>query len=337
MPLVFGKSRIPCILWIKKLEMAGGSMSDRLVFSTRRYSYLRDLVCSTQHFKAGKLERKVFPDGELYQRIDESVNAQEVFLLGGTGSDHETMELFDLACGLVYCGAISLTVIIPYFGYSTMERASLPGEVIPAKNRALLLSAIPKARLGNEFVFFDLHTQGVPHYLEGSIRLAQLSARGFVAEVLREFGDGVILASTDAGRAKWVESLANAVGVEAAFVYKQRLTGTETRITGVNAHVEDRTVVIYDDMIRTGGSMVQAARAYLENGAKEVVAFTSHGVFPGDTLKNMKSTGLFRWVGCCNTHPRAVELASEEPLVDPFLRIFDISPVILDFMRHDSE
>lgn len=308
----------------------------RPLFCTEKYRYLRDAICDEDGFTAGYVERNRFPDGELYQRILEPVKGQEVFLIGGTSGERETLELFDLACGLVYEGAISLTLIIPYFGYSTMERAIRDGEVVPAKNRALLLSAIPKARMGNEFVFFDLHTQGVPHYLEGNVRLAQLSARSIVTDVLGQFGTDVVLASTDAGRAKWVESLANDLGVEAAFVYKRRLSGSETRVTGVNANVKGRTIVIYDDMIRTGGSMIQAAKAYLENGARDVIAMTTHGVFPGDALQKMKAAACFKWIGCTNTHPRAVELLREQSGTEDFLRVFDVSQVIRDYVVHEN-
>jgi len=313
-------------------------MKNKPVFSTSRYGYLRDLVCSqNEEFVPGQLERRNFPDGERYMRIQERIKGSDVFLIGGTINDTETLELFDLACGLVYNGAISLTIIIPYFGYSTMERAILPGEVIPAKSRALLLSSIPKARMGNEFVFVDLHTDGVPHYFEGNIRLAQLSARSIVSKVLNDLDDQVILASTDAGRAKWVESLANGIGVEAAFVYKRRISGEETRIIGVNANVEGRSIVIYDDMIRTGDSLVNAAEAYLENGASKVIAFATHGVFPGDALQNLEKTGLFEWIGCTDTHPRANELAQSFSDTNPFLRVFSAAPFIADYMRHEVE
>jgi ribose-phosphate pyrophosphokinase len=308
--------------------------SEKLLFTTRAYQYMQRDICRDEGIRPGLVEQKVFPDGELYQRIDEHVKGRDVFLLGGTGSDSETLELYDLACGLVYSGAISLTVIIPYFGYSTMERAVLPGEIIPAKNRALLFSAIPKARMGNEFVFIDLHTHGVPHYFEGGVMLEELSARSLLHPVLHQAGNDVILASTDAGRAKWVESLANETGVEAAFVYKQRISGEETRITGVNAKVRDRPVLIYDDMIRTGSSLIHAAEAYLRNGAKQVFAFATHGVFPGDAFENLRSSGFFHWIGCTDSHPKAHALAGEHSGGDSFLRIFSLSPLIRDFILH---
>ncbi len=90
-------------------------------------------------------------------------------------------------------------------------------------------------------------------------------------------GKEFVLGSTDAGRAKWVESLAQDLHVMPAFCYKQRLSGSETRITGVNANVGGKFVVLYDDMVRTGGSVVEAARTYMEAGATGVGVVTTHG------------------------------------------------------------
>ena len=72
------------------------------------------------------------------------------------------------------------------------------------------------------------------------------------------------------GRAKWVESLANDLGKHAAFVFKRRLDGSRTEVTAVSAQVRDKDVIIYDDMIRTGGSLLHAARAYTESWRQEL-------------------------------------------------------------------
>ncbi len=118
--------------------------SDRkIIFSTQSYIYLKKKICEGNVFDTGEVEVKQFPDGERYQRVLSDVDCREVVLVGGTISDADTLELYDLACTLVSLGAQSLTLIIPYFGYSTMERAVYPGEVVTAKTRAYLLSTIP--------------------------------------------------------------------------------------------------------------------------------------------------------------------------------------------------
>jgi len=280
-----------------------------LVFSTAKYAYMERGLCATGGFERGVLERARFPDGERYLRLRTALTDRDVALVGGTVSDQATLELFDLGCAIAKNGARSLTLVVPYFGYSTMERAVLEGEVVIAKNRARLLSAIPLSASGLRVLLLDLHSEGIPYYFEGGIRPLHIYAKPLIhAEARRLGGDDFVLACTDSGRAKWVESLANDLGVPASFVFKRRLSGSATEITAVSAQVQGRRVVIYDDMIRTGGSLLGAARAYLDAGATEIAAIATHGLFPGDALERIEGSGLLTTVVCTDSHPRAVEL-----------------------------
>jgi ribose-phosphate pyrophosphokinase len=164
----------------------------------------------------------------------------------------------------------------------------------------------------------DLHAEGIPHYFEGGIRPVHVYAKPVVVELARRIGgEDMVLACTDAGRAKWVESLANEMGVPASFVFKRRLDGSHTEVTAMSAAVSGKSVVIYDDMIRTGGSLIAAARAYKAAGALKLTAIATHGVFPGDALERLSATGLFSAIACTDTHPRASELAGSSLHVAP--------------------
>ena len=260
--------------------------------------------------EAGELEVRTFPDGERYLRILTECIDRDVVVLGGTISDADTLTLYDLACATVGQGARSMTLIIPFFGYQTMERRVKRGEVVVAKTRARLFSAIPPAGLGNRVVLVDLHSEGITHYFSGEVRPVHLHARRLILDEIRRLGgDDFVLGATDAGRAKWVESLANDLGVEAAFILKRRLGDGTTQVTALAAEVRGRKVVIYDDLIRTGGSLIGAAQAYVEEGATSVAAVATHGVLPGDSLQRILESGLFTEIVCTDSHPRAVELA----------------------------
>ncbi|MDJ1469774.1 ribose-phosphate diphosphokinase [Cytophagaceae bacterium YF14B1] len=293
---------------------------NKIIFSTQAYQYLQKELCHTTGFECGEVEVKNFPDGERYQRILTSVDCREVVLIGGTISDADTLELFDLAYSLVSMGAESLLLMIPYFGYATMERSVKKGEVVTAKTRAFLLSKIPASSMGNRVFLLDLHTEGVPYYFEGKTRPVHLYAKPTIMEACREIaGNDFVLASTDAGRAKWVESLANDMNVNGAFVFKRRISGDETQITSISADVRDKYVIIYDDMIRTGGSLINAARAYKEAGATKIAAVTTHGLFSKDGLEKIKASGLFECVVSTDSHPNAVRLQGD------FLRVKSIA------------
>jgi len=198
-----------------------------------------------------------------------------------------------------------------------MERATRAGEIVKAKTRARLLSSIPPASRGTQVFLLDLHVDAIAHYFEGGIRSIHVYGKSLVTAAARRLGGkDFILASTDAGRAKWVESLAKDLAVDAAFVYKRRISGSETEVTGVSAQVAGKHVIIYDDMIRTGGSLIQAAQVYKQAGATSIDAIATHGLFPGDSLEKIRKTGLFGHLVVTDSHPRAVALASDFLHVD---------------------
>lgn len=287
-------------------------MHEPLVFSTHAYDYLADAIATHGGWERGKISRTRFPDGEHYRRIESDPADRDIILIGGTVDDTSTLELYDLACGLVMYGAYRMRLVIPYYGYSTMERSVRSGEIVTAKSRARMLSSIPTASRGTQVFLLDLHVDAVAHYFEGGIRPIHVYGKPLTTAAARRLGgDDFVLASTDAGRAKWVESLAKDLHVDAAFVYKRRTSGSETEITGVSANVAGRRVVIYDDMIRTGGSLIAAAQVYKEAGAVSIDAIATHGTFPGDSLDRIRRSGLFGRIVTTDSHPRARALADD--------------------------
>lgn len=303
-----------------------------IIFATSKYEYLANNIAQNLNLPIGKKIIKYFPDQERYMQIQEDVFNSNVIIVGGTISDGDTLEIYDLACACVKYGAKSLTLVIPYFGYSTMERATKPGEVVPAKTRARILSSIPKCPMGNKILLLDLHSEGIPYYFENDIQVFHLYAKPILMKKMCEISTDFVLAATDAGRAKWVESLAKDLKVSPAFVYKQRLSGSETSVTGVNAQVKDKIVIIYDDMIRTGSSLMGAANAYKQAGAKEIYAFTTHGIFPEtivnsvavNSLEKLQNSQLFTEIYSTNSHPQSLLLGDN---------CLDISSVFSDFLK----
>ena len=295
-----------------------------LVFSTQKYAYFKEAFNQQKTtFEKGELEYKLFPDGESYYRILSKVQSREVVLIGGTISENDTMQLYDLASGLVDEGVKKLTIIIPFYGYSTMERTVKSGEIVTAKTRARLLSAIPQSYLGNRIIMVDLHVSGLQYYFENGVHTVHLYAKPLILEAAKKLGGGengteydFVLASADAGRAKWVESLAFDLGVDAAFVYKRRSSGSDTEVTGINADVKDKKIVLYDDMIRTGGSLINAAKVYKEAGARQIFVVATHGVFPEGSIERLEDSKLIEKIIITDTHPNAKEAAQKTDFIE---------------------
>ena len=259
-----------------------------------------------------------FPDGEAYHRLPD-IRGQHVVLVGGSIDDAHVLELFDSACAAVMYGAQKLTLLVPYFGYSTMERAVKEGEVVKAKARARLLSAIPRSPLGNEIHLVDLHTEGLVHYFENGTFARHIYANRVICDGIKAYAGKFpfVLGSVDAGRAKWVQSLAHDLNAPAAFALKQRISATETKLVALSQSQfePDAVVFIYDDMIRTGGSLIEAAQAYSTAGAKRIVAVATHAVLPGGSLERIERSGLIERVIVTDSHPRGVELARSSPFI----------------------
>lgn len=302
------------------------------IFSTPEYRELAKEVATRPNIdcKLGDIEMKNFADGEIYHRIENPkyLKDQDIVLVGGTTDDTEIMNMYHLASSLVACDIKKLHLVIPYFGYSTMERAVKEGEVVKAKNIARMFSGLPQATRGNFIYLIDLHTEGIPFYFEGPSHIVHLYAKEAVRTMIQAIGrpEELVLASTDAGRAKWVESLANDFGMQAAFVLKRR-DNKGTEVTAINADVEGKTVVIYDDMIRSGGSIVNAAKAYKEAGADKIYVTCTHGIFCSDALNKLMCSDIIEGIFTTNTHSEAV--ASK----DGFVRVVSIASLIAKGLR----
>ncbi len=308
-------------------------MHQPILFCTDAYRPLAEAILAEAGgaLEAGRFESRAFPDGERYVRLVTRVFERNVVFLSGTSSDRETLDTFDMACAITKYGARSLTLLVPYYGYSTMERIAVQGEVVKAKTRARLLSGIPPAAQGNRIFLLDLHSPGITHYFEGTIRSFHVTLHDLLCRWIKELvGPDAIIASTDAGRAKTVQRLADQLGRDAAFVYKRRLSGRETRVVGCNADVRGREVLVYDDMVRSGGTLLEAARVYRDQGATRLVALTTHLVLPGEALERLAASGLFEKLVGSDSHPRAQAVAAH-----PLVEVRSLAPTLARLIVED--
>ena len=284
--------------------------------STATSAPFADKVARLLGVPLAEVERRTFPDGETYLRLPLTDRSgfigHHVALVGATESQASIEELYRLGCAAVKYGASRLILAIPYFGYSTMERAAKAGEVVTAKTVARQLSAIPRAPLGNWILLMDLHASGIVYYFEGDTFATELYAEPVVVEAIERLGLGKLcLASADMGRAKWVETFANRFHAPVALIHKKRLSGSQTKVAAVVGDVAGMDVVIFDDMIRTGGSLVQAAQTYRDAGARSVHAVATHLVLPPGAIERLEASPLAKVIGT-DTHPNHRLLAMRE-------------------------
>ena len=297
------------------------------ILSSQKYEYLKqNILKQAIVFNNVEIETETFPDGEHYWKIvnPEQLRHKPAVYIAGTVDDESIFELYNLASTLVREQCSSLHIVIPYFGYSTMERAVKEGEVVTAKNIANLISSIPQAPLGNFVYMMDLHSLGTQYYFENTIHPVHLTSWNVIKNMLMQFGKDVVLASTDMGRAKWIEKMGNELHLETAYIMKKRISGSKTEVVALNAEVKDKDIVIFDDMIRSGTSLIHAAEAYKNAGAKNIYVITVHGIFVSGALEKLKSCGAIKKILCTNTHVNALNMKDE------FVKVYDISEVIAE-------
>lgn len=296
------------------------------ILSSNNYTYLKEnILKKSSIFNEVFVETKTFPDGEHYWKIENptKIQGKPAVYICGTTDDMAIFDAYNISCTLVREGCSELHLVIPYFGYSTMERAVMQGDAVTAKNIARMFSSLPTSSQGNHIYMMDLHSLGIQYYFEGNMHPVHLSSWSVIKDIISDLGSNSVLASTDMGRAKWIEKMGNELHMETAYIMKKRVSGSQTEIIALNAEVKGRDVIIFDDMIRSGSSIIKAAEAYKNSGAEDIHVVCVHGVFVNDAIQKFKNSGIIKSVSCTNTHPNALINR------DNFCKLYDISSVIL--------
>ncbi len=320
-----------------------------VLFATKSYGYMLSQFQALADFEAGVCHRE--QETGIVTAVGASVAGRDVVIIGGTIDHTETLDLYVLANAVFEDGALSMTIVIPYFGYSTMERSKPElHEAVKASYRARLISSIPRCPLGNRVVLTDLHSEGIPHYFGNGVRTTHVYAvKRLLMEMVKERLNGRIC-TTDAGRGKWAESLVKDInrvlkarGIDiaslwqAAFALKDRKSGSETELLGVLGDVAGLDIDLFDDMIRRGTTAIDAANGYrngsagvVGSGCKKIRFVASHGVLPGNALERLHTAvdqhgePLFSEVIVSDSHPNAVRLAGD------FLKVKPISSILVE-------
>jgi len=293
-------------------------MSELLILHTKGSSYLAELIQKRlleKSFNLTHLEiiRSVFAGGEKYYKLDVKSNFEllgktAVYVCALTGDD-DILEVVRVGSTLVQYGVRRRVFIIPFLAYSTMERAVLPGEVVTAKCTIQMLSSIGSGSNGNVFLLFDLHTAGLLHYFEGPCLRLEIYGQKTLTKALPALGfdsKTFMFASADLGRTAWVNSFARETGTSVAFIRKVReMEGTKSvsKAFEVIGDVKDKHVIIYDDMSRSGQTLIHAADKYLSSGAHSVDVMVSHFLPHDENTINTIMQSCIRKIVMVNTHP----------------------------------
>lgn len=233
-----------------------------------------------------------FPDGECYTRIDNESLNDDVVVVQNTYPDTNMIEMFLLQNAVRNMGAKSITLVIPYFGYARQDRIFKPGEAESAKVMCQHLNMDC-----DRVITVDLHKESTLDHFTCAHK--DLKAASSIADYFSTKNIDLVL-SPDIGAAGRAKDVGERMGVPYDHLEKTRLSGSDVRISPASMDCKGKSVLIVDDMISTGGTIVAAKQALMEAGAKSVSVACTHGVFVNNALERLTGSSLDA-VLCCNT------------------------------------
>lgn len=262
---------------------------DIVVFSGRSNPRFTFSICEQLHIELGRLEVVRFSDGELSVEISENVRGRDVFVVQSTsapGNDH-LMELLIVMDALRRASAWRITAVVPYFGYARQDRKLKPRVPITSKLVADLITTAGAHRV----LTVDLHAGQIMGFF--NIPVDNLNTLPVVLSYLQErWGkEDLVVVSPDMGGVERARLFATRLGnAEIAVIDKRRSGPNQVAEMKVVGEVKDRTVIIVDDIVDTGGTLIKAVDTLLEQGAKKVVACCVHPVLSGNAPERLAAS-----------------------------------------------
>ena len=268
------------------------------IFSGNANRTLAKDICNYLGIELGKLTIKKFSDGELSVMFDENIRNEDVFIIQSTNPPAENIwELLLILDAAKRASARSVIAVIPYFGYGRQDRKDRPRVPISSRMFLDVISAVGV----NRIVSMDLHSSQIQGFAD--VPFDHLYSRIALFSHLKELGlnenTGVVLAP-DVGSAKMSQAYAKTLGVSFALIDKRRPKANEAVVVNLVGELENKHVLIIDDMIDTAGTICNAASTAINNGALSVMAVATHPVLSGPAVDRLEKSEISKVI-VCNT------------------------------------
>ena len=235
-------------------------------------------------------EVKKFADKEIFVEINENVRGEDVFVLQSTSypANDNLMELLIIIDALRRSSARRITAVLPYFGYARQDRKSAPRTPISAKLVANLITEAGANRVLN----LDLHANQIQGFFD--IPTDNLTSAPVMVRDIKEHYDtkNTMIVSPDVGGVVRARNVARRIGAPLAIVDKRRPKAGVSEVMNIIGDVEGQSCILIDDIVDSGGTLCNAAEALLEQGAKEVSAYITHGVLSGTACERVGNSKL---------------------------------------------
>ena len=233
---------------------------------------------------------KRFADGEIYIEINENIRGNSVFVIQSTSTpaNDNLMELLLCIDALRRSSAKNITAVIPYFGYARQDRKVVPRTSISAKVVANLISNTGASRV----VTVDLHAGQIQGFFDmpvDNLFTTPLFAR-YIKKKLKS--KNLICVSPDVGGVQRTRGLATKISADLAIIDKRRPAPGKSQVMNIIGDVKNKTCIIVDDIIDSGGTIVNAVQELKKSGALDVYVFITHGVLSGNAIEKIKKSKI---------------------------------------------
>lgn len=251
---------------------------------------LAEAVARQLKLELASVSIKRFADQEVFVELKDSVRGEDVYIIQSTSypaNDH-LMELLILIDAIKRDSARRITAVMPYFGYARQDRLTAPRTPITAKLVADLLTKAGMDRL----LTFEFHSEQIEGFFEcptENLFISQVFAR----DILTHFSiNNLLIVSPDVGGLRRARSVAKRLEVDTAVVDKRRESPGIAEALHVIGDIRNKECVIIDDIVDSGGTLITAASALKQEGAKLVKAYIIHGVLSGDAIKKIEESEI---------------------------------------------
>ena len=268
-------------------------------------------VCDYLGITPGQILSSTFSDGEIRVEIEQNVRGRDIFVLQSTCSpvNDNLMQLLIMTDALKRASARSITAVIPYYGYARQDRKVKPRVPISAKLVADLITVSGVSRV----ISMDLHVGQIQGYF--NIPVDNLFAAPILLNYIRKHYDGDLsIVSPDAGGVERARAFAKRLNASLAIIDKRRDEPNVVVAMNIIGDIKGKTAIILDDMVDTGGTLVEGAEALIQNGAAQVYACCTHPVLSGNAAEKIGQSCI-KSLLTTNTVPLGRE-ASESPKID---------------------
>lgn len=258
------------------------------VFSATKSIYMAEEICKELGVELGKMKIERFADGEFEVCFEESVRGCEVYLIQSTIPNCDNlMELLLMIDAAKRASAKSVIAVMPYFGWARQDRKDKPRVSIAAKLVANMLTAAGV----NRVITMDLHADQIQGFFD--VPVDHLYASSVFIPYIHSLNlEDMVIATPDVGGAKRANTYAKYFDVPLVLCHKQRAKANVVAKMTVIGDVQDKNVILVDDMVDTAGTITKAADLMMENGAKSVRALCSHAIMSDPASERVDNCAL---------------------------------------------